>query len=159
MNGRNKKVFSLVFIGIVCLMLAGCSGGGGEAEATDATTHGSNPSVYMESNVESTVYVPDVSIESSGFSPQTFTVEYVSTGGSGGYKGGCSPCPQVVWVNNDDKSHTITSEKGESSNPATMFNSPEIAPGSQWSWTFISPGTYDYQSDSGEKGTIEVVEA
>jgi hypothetical protein len=127
-------------------------------EATDATTHGSNPSVYMDSNVESTTYVSDIAIESSGFSPQTFTVEYVSTGGSGGYKGGCTVCPQVVWVNNDDKPHTITSDKGESSNPATMFRSPEIAPGSQWSWTFIQPGTYDYQSDSGEKGTIEVVE-
>ena len=163
MNGRNKKTSSLVLLGILCLILAGCSGGGGgysgNAGATDATTHGSNPSVYMDTNVETTIYVPDISIESSGFSPQTLSVEYLATGGSGGYKGSCNPCPQVVWVNNDDKPHTITSDKGESSNPATMFRSPEIAPGSQWSWTFIQPGTYDYQSDSGEKGTIEVVEA
>ena len=157
MSGRDKKTSSLVLLGILCIILAGCSGGG-EAEATDATTHGSNPSVYMDSNVEVQAYIPDISIESNGFNPQTFSVEYLATGGSGGYKGSCNPCPQVIWQNDDDKPHTITSDKGESSNPATMFRSQEIAPGSQWSWTFIQPGTYDYQSDSGEKGTIEVVE-
>ena len=155
MNGRNKKTTVLVFLGVLCLVLAGCSGGGGQ---TDATTHGTQPSVYMDTGVEVQEDIPDISIESSGFSPQTFTVEYLATGGSGGYKGGCNPCPQVIWVNNDDKPHTITSEEGESSNPATMFRSPPIAPGSQWSWTFIQTGTYDYQSDSGASGTIEVVE-
>ena len=155
MNGRNKKTPVLVFLGVLCLVLAGCSGGGGQ---TDATTHGTQPSVYMDTGVEVQEEIPDISIESSGFSPQTFTVEYLATGGSGGYKGGCNPCPQVIWVNNDDKPHTITSEEGESSNPATMFRSPPIAPGSQWSWTFIQTGTYDYQSDSGASGTIEVVE-
>ena len=155
MNGRNKKTPVLALLGILCLVLAGCSGGGGP---TDATTHGSNPSVYMDTNAEVVEIEADISIESSGFSPQTFTVEYLATGGSGGYKGGCNPCPQVIWVNNDDKPHTITSDKGESSNPATMFRSPPIAPGSQWSWTFIQTGTYDYQSDSGASGTIEVVE-
>ena len=155
MNGRNKKTPVLVFLGVLCLVLAGCSGGGGQ---TDATTHGTQPSVYMDTGVEVQEDIPDISIESSGFSQQTFTVEYLATGGSGGYKGGCNPCPQVIWVNNDDKPHTITSEEGESSNPATMFRSPPIAPGSQWSWTFIQTGTYDYQSDSGASGTIEVVE-
>ena len=155
MNGRNKKTPVLVFLGVLCLVLAGCSGGGGQ---TDATTHGTQPSVYMDTGVEVQEDIPDISIESSGFSQQTFTVEYLATGGSGGYKGGCNPCPQVIWVNNDAKPHTITSEEGESSNPATMFRSPPIAPGSQWSWTFIQTGTYDYQSDSGASGTIEVVE-
>tara|TARA_B100000686_G_scaffold50024_1_gene53704 strand:+ start:420 stop:908 length:489 start_codon:yes stop_codon:yes gene_type:complete len=158
MNGRNKKTPVLVFLGILCLVLAGCSGGGGGGQ-TDATAHGTQPSVYMDTGVEMQADIPDISIESSGFSPQTFTTEYLAAGGSGGYTGGCNPCPQVIWVNNDDKPHTITSlDEGESSNPATMFRSPEIAPGSQWSWTFIQPGTYEYQSDSGEKGTIEVVE-
>tara|TARA_A100001037_G_C15103649_1_gene615260 strand:- start:1002 stop:1478 length:477 start_codon:yes stop_codon:yes gene_type:complete len=158
MNGRNKKTPVLAFLGVLCLVLAGCSGAGGP---TDATTHASNPSVYMDTDEDVQVNkdIPTVYIESGGFSPQTLIVEYIDTGGSGGYKGACNPCPQVIWINNDDKPHKITSEEGESSNPATMFRSPEIAPGGQWSWTFIAPGTYDYQTESGEKGTIEVVGA
>ena len=149
MNGRNKKTPVLVFLGVLCLVLAGCSGGGGQ---TDATTHGTEPSVYMDTGVEVQEDIPDISIESSGFSPQTFTVEYLATGGSGGYKGGCNPCPQVIWVNNDDKPHTITSDTGD-------FDSGPIGPGEQWTWTFIQAGTYDYHCTYHEEmtGTVEVV--
>jgi len=89
-----------------------------------------------------------VSINDKAFGPQTLTAEWVE-----GYGGSCFPCPQVIWVNNDDKPHTITSDTGE-------FDSGPIGPGEQWMWTFIHPGTYDYYCSYHEEmtGTIEIVE-
>ena len=146
----------LVLLCILCLVLAGCSGGS-EENPRDNDVTGMADSVYMDSTTPNFDQGKDsgasIAIKDMAFDPQVLTVEWVE-----GYRGSCFPCPQVTWTNNDDKPHTITSEEGESSNPATMFRSPPIAPGSQWSWTFIQTGTYDYQSDSGASGTIEVVE-
>ena len=166
MNGRNEKTPVLVFLGILCLVLAGCSGGGGPT-ATDATTHESNPSVYTDSSVVKPQQPSTIYINRSGLSPQTLNIEYTSAAGSDS----CNPCPQVTWANNDVWVYTIFSTTGD-------FASPDIVPGGQWSWTFNQPGTYEYESiawemtarsSSGgagvsletgmeERGTVEVVD-
>ena len=43
----------------------------------------------------------------------------------------------VVWTNNDPQEHDTTSEDG-------LWASPELATGESFSFTFTSPGTYEY---------------
>ena len=65
-----------------------------------------------------------VSITSSGFAPDTITVN----------KG-----DSVTWTNNDSTNHTVTSQ-----NKNIQLNSGEIKPGSSYSYTFSKSGTYNY---------------
>jgi plastocyanin len=44
---------------------------------------------------------------------------------------------KVTWVNNDTQIHTVTELQG-------LFDSRNIAPGEQWSYTFTKAGTYTY---------------
>ena len=142
----------LVLLCILCLVLAGCSGGS-EENPRDNDVTGMADSVYMDSTTPSfdqgkTDDSLTISISNMAFGPQTLNAEWVE-----GYRGSCFPCPQVKWVNNDDKPHTITSDTGE-------FDSGPIGPGEQWSWTFIQAGTFDYHCSYHEEmtGTIEIVE-
>lgn len=43
----------------------------------------------------------------------------------------------VVWTNNDDAPHTVTSTSG-------AFDSGLVSPGQSWNYTFTYPGTFDY---------------
>jgi nitrite reductase (NO-forming) len=43
----------------------------------------------------------------------------------------------VMWTNNDNTPHTVTSDSG-------LFDSGAIAAGQSWSYTFTTPGTYHY---------------
>ncbi len=45
---------------------------------------------------------------------------------------------QVTWTNEDSAPHTVTSDTG------TMLNSPRLAQGDSYSFTFTTPGTYAY---------------
>jgi plastocyanin len=45
---------------------------------------------------------------------------------------------KVVWTNNDTVPHTITSDQG------SVLNSPRLAPGEKFSFTFTAAGIYDY---------------
>jgi plastocyanin len=143
----------LVLLCILCLVLAGCSGGDRDNPRDNDVT-GMADSVYInddstptfnQGNIDDSL---TVSIKDKAFGPQTLSAEWVE-----GYRGSCFPCPQITWVNNDDKPHTITSDTGE-------FDSGPIGPGEQWMWTFIKAGTYDYHCTYHEEmtGTIEIVE-
>ena len=61
---------------------------------------------------------------SKGFSPDTLTVILGVNS-------------TVVWTNNDRSPHTVTSDAG-------LFSSGNLAPGQAYSYTFTSPGTYQY---------------
>jgi len=63
-----------------------------------------------------------VSITSSAYSPSSVTVVSGST---------------VTWTNNDNTVHTVTTAD-------ESINSGDIAPGSSYSKTFSSMGTYNY---------------
>ena len=140
----------LVLLCILCLVLAGCSGGS-EENPRDNDVTGMADSVYMDSTTPNFDQGKDsgasIAIKDMAFDPQVLTVEWVE-----GYRGSCFPCPQVTWTNNDDKPHTITSDTGD-------FDSGPIGPGEQWTWTFIQAGTYDYHCTYHEEmtGTVEVV--
>ena len=140
----------LVLLCILCLVLAGCSGGS-EENPRDNDVTGMADSVYMDSTTPNFDQGKDsgasIAIKDMAFDPQVLTVEWVE-----GYRGSCFPCPQVTWTNNDDKPHTITSDTGD-------FDSGPIGPGEQWTWTFIQAGTYDYHCTYHEEmtGTVDVV--
>ena len=145
-----NKTPILVLLCILCLVLAGCSGGS-EENPRDNDVTGMADSVYMDSTTPNFDQGKDsgdsIAIKDMAFGPQVLTVEWVE-----GYRGSCFPCPQVTWPNNDDKPHTITSDTGD-------FDSGPIGPGEQWTWTFIQAGTYDYHCTYHEEmtGTVDVV--
>lgn len=63
-----------------------------------------------------------VSIQNYAFSPSTLTVKAGTT---------------VTWTNSDSVSHNIVSDSG-------VFESPSIANGQTYSYTFNTPGTFSY---------------
>jgi plastocyanin len=60
----------------------------------------------------------------------------------------------IVWTNNDSAPHTVTSNDGS-------FSSGNMNPNDQFSWTFQTPGTYQYHCSYHPwmKGTIIVQKA
>jgi plastocyanin len=63
-----------------------------------------------------------VTIQSFSFGPQTLTVSAGTT---------------VTWTNDDSVTHTVTAADGS-------FNSGNLKPGDQFTYTFSAPGTYSY---------------
>lgn len=64
-----------------------------------------------------------IAIKDFGFNPTSITVAKGTT---------------VTWTNNDSVAHTVT--KDDSAGP----DSGDVAPGSSYSYTFETPGTYHY---------------
>src|SRR5215470_15811024 len=75
-----------------------------------------------KSSYNSNTTTSKISITSSGYSPASLTVTNGST---------------VTWTNNDNMAHTVTTTEGS-------INSGDIAPGSSYSKTFATAGTYTY---------------
>lgn len=65
----------------------------------------------------------NVNIKNLAFSPSSLTINKGLT---------------VVWTNNDNVAHTVTSDSGNE------LNSPVINPGQTYSHTFNTLGTYNY---------------
>jgi plastocyanin len=78
-----------------------------------------------------------VSIQSMAFSPASLTVNAGTT---------------VKWTNNDNMTHTVTSDDG------TSFNSGDLTAGNSYSYQFKVSGTYNYHCalHPEVKGTIVV---
>jgi plastocyanin len=79
-----------------------------------------------------------VTIDGLKYSPATVEVEVGDT---------------VVWVNNDDRQHTVTAEDGS-------FDSGALRSGKSYSKTFDKPGRHAYGSDPSPrtKGVVVVKE-
>jgi plastocyanin len=60
----------------------------------------------------------------------------------------------VTWINNDSSHHTVTSISGNGS-----ISSGDMAPGAKYTFTFTTPGTYQYFCvyHSWMTGTITVI--
>ena len=50
-----------------------------------------------------------------------------------------APGTRVVWLNKDDEDHTVTS-----ATDPKLLDSPNIAKGDSFEFTFSDPGTYPY---------------
>ncbi len=87
----------------------------------------------------------EVIMENMSFYPANRTVE---------------PGTTITWVNESDEMHTVTS--GTDGNHDGEFDSGEIMPGEEFSYTFDDEGTYDYYCvphlQNGMTGTITVDE-
>ncbi len=77
-----------------------------------------------------------VSIQNLAFNPSTLTVTAGTT---------------VTWINNDNVDHNVMSSTG-------AFSSGTLANGQSYTYTFNTPGTYDYSCTihPSMKGTIIV---
>lgn len=51
---------------------------------------------------------------------------------------------EVIWVNTDQVSHTVTSGNPSDNQTGTVFDSGLIKPGKDFGFTFKNPGTYHY---------------
>lgn len=78
-----------------------------------------------------------VNIQNFSFSPSSLSIK---TG------------TKVTWTNNDSVAHTVTSDSGG------LLNSPTLAPGQSFSFTFASPETVAYHCaiHPSMKGTVSV---
>lgn len=70
-----------------------------------------------------------VSIIDFGFEPATLTIKVGDT---------------VTWTNTGQVAHTATSGDGDTETPSGVWNSGLLDPGESFSFTFTTPGTFDY---------------
>jgi plastocyanin len=92
-----------------------------------------------KSNNNSSGSTPTIYMKNSTFSSANIQVSTGST---------------VMWTNDDNKVHTVTADNGS-------FNSGDIQPGSNYSFTFKSVGTFAYHDshNSSMTGVIVVASA
>lgn len=125
---------------ILLLALAACSS---PAPATPqpTATHSEHPSEAAAPTQAAAASGATVSIANFAFGPDSLTISAGTT---------------VTWHNNEDAPHTVTADDGS-------FSSSTLSQGDSFSFTFDTPGTYDYHCQfhggaghSGMSGTIVV---
>lgn len=118
-----------VTMSVALLILAACSGGGNAA--TTSTPATPIPPAALTTVVATaapasaqaaTPAGPQVNISNFNFIPATLTVKAGTT---------------VTWTNHDDTPHTVTSTD-------KTFGSQAVNTDGQFSYTFTTPGTYNY---------------
>jgi plastocyanin len=109
--------FGLLFVAAACA-----------APATPAASTSSMPPMSMQATVTTGGQQPvasnTVTIKDFAFSPQVITIKAGTT---------------VTWTNTDSDAHTVTSQNGTG-----PLHSAALVTGSTYSYTFHSPGRYDY---------------
>jgi plastocyanin len=125
-GGRHYRVTVVALLAIVLLITACGSSAGGNAPRSATTP---TPSPTSSSPVATPLAVAQVKIVTQGtmyvFLPATLTVK-VGT--------------QVVWSNDSNAPHTVSSDTG-------VFDTPDplgINPGQTYAFTFTKPGIYPY---------------
>ena len=128
----NMKLFVSI-LAIALLVLSAC---GPKQPAAPAPTPAPAAEAAPE---EDTGEEYDVDIKGLKFTPPDITVHVGDT---------------VVWTNDDDVPHTVTSADG-------TLDSEEIASGDTFEYTFDDAGTYEYACSlhPSMKGKVTVVEA
>ena len=103
---------------------------------TTTTTTKDTTTTTTETTTTTTTQNVAVIIQDFAFSPSSVTITVGST---------------VIWQNHDSTSHTVTSDTG-------LFNSGTLSNGGTFSFTFNTPGTYNYHCSihSSMHGTIIV---
>jgi amicyanin len=111
---KKKRIIPLVLLSLAIIIILA------SCAATPSTTTSSPQATTTVSQSTTTVSSDQVSIENSAFNPETLTVKAGAT---------------VTWTNNDSVTHNIKSDS---------FNSPQMAKGDTYSFTFDTKGTFDY---------------
>ena len=117
------------------------AGAGSQAGVRDVSLTSTSGGAARAAGPEAPAAAPaasSVMIMNYAYSPATLTVPVGTT---------------VTWTNDDQAPHTVTSSSG----PAKL-DSPQLAQGDTWSFTFTKPGTYAYYCavHPDMKGTVTV---
>lgn len=119
---------SYLYVVVVVIVLAVAGGAWYAADHKKNTNNNTNPMNTGSSNTnnsnQSPVATDKVDIQNFAFSPASVTVKKGTT---------------VTWTNKDSVTHTVT-ETDSQAGPS----SGDVNPGSSYSFTFNTPGTYHY---------------
>ena len=112
----NQKTILILGIALVVLLVAGCA----QTKPTGATpVKGGTESIYTQPGGPTEA---NIEIKDFGFNPSSLTIR-------SGVK--------ITWAQEDSVRHTIVSD-------TALFESPELAKGETFSFTFTQLGTYTY---------------
>lgn len=139
---------NIAFAMLMLLLLSACGGSApateapaAQATATESPTEATQPTAAPTEVVEEGGDGETVTIANFAFGPDTLTIKTGTT---------------VTWRNNEDAPHTVTADDDS-------FSSSTLGQGDSFSFTFDSPGTYDYHCQfhggtghTGMSGTIVV---
>lgn len=129
-NRRAVLAFTLLIV--MGVLLAAC--GGGDKTGTSATDAGSSKASTTSSSTADVARgtegdgSPTVTLANFAFGPNEIRVKAGTT---------------VTFVNEDQIAHDVVQAAPDTINSKEpSFSSPQILPGSSWSYTFKDPGTY-----------------
>ncbi len=113
---QRSRILRAVDVAAVVVAIAGCS-------APPTVQHQSAVAGPSSTSAPSTVVAgAAVTIDNFGFVPATLTVRRGDT---------------VMWTNHDEEPHTVAANDGS-------FHSPGMVANGTYSFTFSTPGTFDY---------------
>jgi plastocyanin len=118
---KKKRIIPLVLLSLaIMLIITSCAASPYTTTTNPQATTTNSQATTTVSQSTTTVSSDQVSIENSAFNPDSLTVKAGAT---------------VTWTNNDSITHSIKSDS---------FNSPQLAKGDTFSFTFNNKGTFDY---------------
>jgi plastocyanin len=103
------------------------TGGGGNTTEIGATTTASGGSSSSSTTNSVSIVPASSTLTTDAFSPNPVQVSAGST---------------VIWTNDDTQPHTINA--GENATPSMLFDSPILAPGDTFEYTFTEAGEFPY---------------
>lgn len=137
-NLKISPLFFFILCSVVSISLIGC--GNSTSATNDDNGGGGNNGGTDEPTAT------EVGMESQSFSPSEIEIEVGTT---------------VTWTNGSSATHTVTS--GTDGEHDGKFDSGDIAPGEEFSYTFDETGTFPYYCiphvSAGMTGTVTVVES
>ncbi len=140
-----RRAWPIVIAFSAALVVAGCSGGGG--------SQGSEVSTAEPKTAMAAPTTPQVGIQGFGFKPSALDVR---------------PGTRVLWTQQDNTTHTVTSGSVGAIDPTTgqakaqadgKFSSGDLRQGARFEFTFAAPGIYSYfcqYHPEGMRGQITV---
>ena len=126
---NRKLLYSLVAVVIVAAVVVGiviAMSGGSKTDTSNTTEHTntSSPSSQSNNSDQTAQATNSVTIQDMAFSPANITVKAGTT---------------ITWTNSDSDAHTVTE-----SDSKTGPNSGTLENGKSYTFTYDTPGTYQY---------------
>src|ERR1700687_356401 len=134
MRNRSRPIASILGMGLISLLLAGCGWSSGETTEHEAKKEKAAHSA-MEGGHEKKGQMKGRSEEAKGVSTEVVIDNFTFDPPKLTIKAGT----KVTWTNHDDVPHTATS-----SVKPRAFDSGTLDTDEKFSYVFTAPGTYDY---------------